>query len=269
MTTSEVGAGQPAIPMTVRKIVAEAVGTFFLVFFAVGVATLSFGFGITGGSRSAGVAATALAFGLVLMGLAYAIGPISGCHVNPAVTLGFVLSGRMALGEAVEYWVAQFIGGIAGALALWGVLSGSPGYSRSVTGLGADGYDKQSMVHLHMGAAFGVEVILTFLFVFVILAVTSRIGAPGFAGMAIGLTLTVVHLIGIPLTGTSVNPARSLGPALVVRGAALSQVWLFIVAPLVGGAVAALLYRLLIADAPAPAPAPAEATIAPEVPARA
>ena len=248
--------------MNTRKVVAEAVGTFFLVFFAVGVATLSFGFGITGGSRSAGVAATALAFGLVLMGLAYAIGPISGCHVNPAVTLGFVVSGRMKLAEAVEYWVAQFIGGIAGALALWGVLSGSPSYSRSGVGLGTDGYDKQSMVHLHMGAAFGAEVILTFLFVFVILAVTSRIGAPGFAGMAIGLTLTVVHLIGIPLTGTSVNPARSLGPALVVRGVALSQVWLFIVAPLVGGAAAALFYRLLMAETPATAPA--EATIVPE-----
>jgi aquaporin Z len=249
--------------VTTRKVVAEAVGTFFLVFFAVGVATLSFGFGITGGSRSAGVAATALAFGLVLMGLAYAIGPVSGCHVNPAVTLGFVLSGRMTLAEAVEYWVAQFIGGIAGALALWGVVSGSPGYSRSVTGLGADGYNGASMVHLHMGAAFGTEVILTFLFVFVILAVTSKIGAPGFAGIAIGLTLTVVHLIGIPLTGTSVNPARSLGPALVVRGLALSQVWLFIVAPMVGGAVAALLYRVLIADEPAAAPA--EASIVPEV----
>ncbi|HET6811105.1 MAG TPA: MIP family channel protein [Acidimicrobiales bacterium] len=249
--------------VTTRKVVAEAAGTFFLVFFAVGVATLSFGFGITGSSRSAGVAATAFAFGLVLMGLAYAIGPISGCHVNPAVTLGFVLSGRMTLSEAVEYWVAQFIGGIAGALALWGVVSGSPGYSRSITGLGADGYNSASMVHLHMGAAFGAEVILTFLFVFVILAVTSKIGAPGFAGIAIGLTLTVVHLIGIPLTGTSVNPARSLGPALVVRGLALSQVWLFIVAPMVGGAVAALLYRVLIAETPATAAA--EATIVPEV----
>ena len=236
--------------MDLRKVVAEAVGTFALVFFAVGVATLSFGFGITGTSRSAGVAVTALAFGLALLGLAYAIGPISGCHVNPAVTLGFVLSGRMEVGEAVGYWIAQFAGGIAGALALWGVLSSSPEYSRSATGLGTDGWGKQSMVHLGVSGAFAAEVILTLLFVFVILAVTSKIGAPGFAGLVIGLTLTLVHLIGIPLTGTSVNPARSLGPALVVGGTALSQVWLFIVAPLVGGALAAALFRLLIANEP-------------------
>lgn len=249
--------------MNVRKLVAEAVGTFALVFFAVGVATLTFGFGLTGSSRAAGIAVTALAFGLVLVGLAYAIGPISGCHVNPAVTLGFVLSGRMEIGEAVGYWMAQFGGGIAGALALWGVLSGSPEYSRSVTGLGTDGYGKQSMIHLGVGGAFGAEVILTLLFVFVILAVTSKIGAPGFAGLVIGLSLTLVHLIGIPLTGTSVNPARSLGPALVVQGAALSQVWLFIVAPLVGGALAAALFRVLVAGEPRVAPA--DSTIVPEV----
>lgn len=249
--------------MNIRKLVAEAVGTFFLVFFAVGVATLSFGFKITGASTSSGVVATALAFGLVLMGLAYALGPISGCHVNPAVTIGFVVSGRMPIGEAVGYWIAQFVGGIAGALVLWGVVSGSPSYSRHSTGLGADGYGHQSLVGLNAGAAFGAEVILTMLFVFVILAVTSRIGAPGFAGLVIGLTLTLVHLIGIPLTGTSVNPARSLGPALVVEGAAISQVWLFIVAPLVGGALAALLYRFFVADEEPTAAA--EASIAPEV----
>lgn len=248
--------------MNTRKIVAEAVGTFALVFFAVGVATLSFGFGMTGSSRSAGVAVTALAFGLVLVGLAYAIGPISGCHVNPAVTLGFLLSGRMELGEAIGYWIAQFAGGIAGALVLWGVLAGSPDYSRSATGLGADGWGKQSMVHLGAGGAFGAEVILTLLFVFVVLAVTSKIGAPGFAGLVIGLSLTLVHLIGIPLTGTSVNPARSLGPALVVQSSALSQVWLFIVAPLVGGALAAVLYRVLIAGEPRAAAA--ESSIVPE-----
>ena len=248
--------------MNPRKLVAEAVGTFALVFFAVGVATLSFGFGMTGSSRSAGIAVTALAFGLVLVGLAYAVGPISGCHVNPAVTLGFVLSARMELSEAIGYWIAQFSGGIAGALALWGVMAGSPAYSRASVGLGADGYGKQSMVHLGVGSAFGAEVILTLLFVFVVLAVTSKIGAPGFAGLVIGLSLTLVHLIGIPLTGTSVNPARSLGPALIVQGTALSQVWLFIVAPMVGGALAAVLFRVLVADEPRTAAA--EATIVPE-----
>ena len=246
----------------VRELVAEAVGTFLLVFFAVGVATLSFGFKIAGASNSAGVVTTALAFGLVLIGLAYALGPISGCHVNPAVTVGFLLSKRMGLKEAVGYWIAQFIGGIAGALVLWGVVSGSPEYSRKTTGLGADGYGKLSMVHLNVGAAFATEVILTMLFVFIILAVTSKIGAPGFAGLVIGLTLTTVHLIGIPLTGTSVNPARSLGPALIVGGTALSQVWLFIVAPMIGGILGALGFRFLLAEEETLHPV--ESTIVPE-----
>lgn len=232
--------------MQLRKYVAEAIGTFFLVFFAVGVATLSFGFKLDGSSTSAGVVATALAFGLVLLGLAYALGPLSGCHVNPAVTLGVYLSGQMPISEAVGYWIAQFVGGTAGALALWGVFSGSPEYSRTSTGLGADGWGKLSMVHLNGTSAFFVEVILTLLFVFVILLVTSKIGNSAFAGLVIGLTLTLVHLVGIPLTGTSVNPARSLGPALVVGGTALNQVWLFIVAPLVGAVLAAALFRALL-----------------------
>jgi aquaporin Z len=240
--------------MTVRKLVAEMIGTALLVIFAVGVATLSFGFKLDGASASAGVVTTALAFGLVLLALIYTIGAVSGCHVNPAVTMGFVVSGRMELPEAVRYWVAQFAGGIVGALILWGILSGSPAYSRSGVGLGTDGYGHQSMVGLNIPAAFGAEVILTFLFVLVVLGATSRLGSPGFAGIAIGLALTTVHLIGIPLTGTSVNPARSLGPALIVGHAALSQVWLFIVAPLVGGALAALLYRFLVVpDAEEPA----------------
>jgi aquaporin Z len=234
--------------MQVRKFVAEAVGTFLLVFFAVGVATLSFGFKFAGASVSAGVVTTAFAFGLVLLALAYTLGPISGCHVNPAVTLGFFASGRMGLSEAIGFWIAQFVGGILGALTLWGVMSASPFYSRSRIGLGADGYGPLSMVRINTAGAFGVEVILTMLFVFIVLSATGKLTAPGFAGIAIGLALTVVHLIGIPLTGTSVNPARSLGPALVVGGLALSQVWLFIIAPLVGGLVAAVLYRYFFAE---------------------
>jgi aquaporin Z len=245
--------------MQARKLIIEAIGTFFLVFFAVGVATLSFGFKFAGASVSAGVVTTALAFGLVLLALAYTLGPITGCHINPAVTMGFFVSRRMPLNEAIGYWVAQFVGGIAGALVLWGIFSASPIYSRKRTGLGADGYGPLSMVHINTAGAFGAEVILTFLFVFVVLQATSKLTAPGFAGMALGLALTVVHLIGIPLTGTSVNPARSLGPALVVGGLALSQVWLFIIAPLVGGVVAALLYRYVFAEENAP-----EAPAAPE-----
>lgn len=233
--------------MVHRKLVAEALGTALLVLIGVGVATLSFGFKLTGGSMSAGVVTTALAFGFVLLALAYIFGPISGAHVNPAVTLGFVVSGRMTLGEAVGYWVAQFVGGILGALVLWGIVSGSPGYSRSGVGLGADGWGhKVSMIGIGAGGAFATEVVLTLIFVLVVLVATSRVGSPGFAGLAIGLALAMVHLIGIPLTGTSVNPARSLGPAIIVGHKALSQVWLFIVAPLLGGAIAALLYRYLV-----------------------
>src|SRR5713101_604148 len=232
--------------MKTRKLVAEAVGTALLVIFAVGTATLTFGFKLTGTSTAAGVATTALAFGLVLLALVYTLGPISGCHVNPAVTIGFVVSGRMTLTEGIEYWISQLIGGIVGALILWAILSGSPVYSRSTVGLGADGFGAQSMIHLNTAGAFGAEVVLTFLFVLVVLAVTSRLGAPGFAGLPIGLALTVVHLIGIPLTGTSVNPARSLGPALVVGHSALSQLWLFILAPLVGGIIAAAAFRYFV-----------------------
>jgi aquaporin Z len=247
--------------MDARKLVAEFVGTALLVIFAVGVATLTFGFKFTGLSVSAGVVATALAFGLTVLGLAYTIGPISGCHVNPAVTMGFFVSGRMSIQEAVGYWIAQFLGGIGGALLLWGIFSTSPLYNRNVQGLGTDGYGKQSLIHINVGGALLAEVVLTFLFVLVVLGATSRIGSPGFAGLAIGLSLTVVHLFGIPLTGTSVNPARSLGPALVVGGTALSQVWVFIVAPLAGGIVAALFYRFIWADEGTVAEADAAAAV--------
>jgi aquaporin Z len=244
--------------MKVKNLVAELLGTAILVFFAVGVATLTFGFKFDGGSTSAGVVATALAFGLVLMALAYAIGPLSGCHVNPAVTIGFLVTKRISLQDAIGYWVAQFIGGIIGALALWLILSGAPSYNRKTTGLGADGYGKNSMVHLDAASAFGAEIILTFLFVLVVLLVTTHVATSGFAGVAIGVALTVVHLIGIPLTGTSVNPARSLGPALVVGGSALSQIWVFILAPLVGGVIAGAAY-LYLKPEETPAAAPAKA----------
>jgi aquaporin Z len=228
-----------------RRLFAEFLGTALLVFFAVGTATLSFGFKFTGASISAGVATTALAFGLVLLALAYTLGPISGCHVNPAVTMGFFASGRMKLTDAIEYWIAQFAGGIVGAIVLWAVFEGAPLYSTKRQGLGADGWGKNSLIGINVTGAFVAEVMLTFLFVLVVLGATSRIATPGATGLAIGLALTTVHLVGIPITGTSVNPARSLGPALVVRGDALSQVWLFIVAPLVGGVIAAGAYWLL------------------------
>lgn len=228
-----------------RKLIAEFIGTAILVFVAVGTATLSFGFKLFGTSFSAGTVTTALAFGLVLMALVYAIGPISGCHINPAVSLGFVVAGRMSVSEAAGYWVAQLAGGIAGAYALWGVFTGAPGYSKNVQGLGTDGYGSASKIHLGMGSAFAVEAILTFIFVMVILFATSKVAREAMAGLAIGVALVFVHLIGIALTGTGVNPARSLGPALVVGGTALHQVWLFLVAPLVGGFIAAMVYGLM------------------------
>lgn len=226
--------------MNIRKLVAEALGTALLVFLAVGTATLVFGFAFTGESVAAGVAATALAFGLVLLALAYTLGPISGCHINPAVTIGFLVARRISIKEAVGYWVAQIIGGVVGAALLRLMFAGTDGYSTDKVGLGTNGYGDASMVGLGAGGAFLAEVVLTFAFVFVILAVTRKAAWPQLGGVAIGLSLVAVHLIGIPLTGTSVNPARSLGPALFVGGDSLAQVWLFIIAPLVGGALAAL-----------------------------
>jgi aquaporin Z len=224
-----------------RKLVAEALGTALLVFFAVGTATLTFGYKLTGTSTAAGVVTTALAFGLVLLILAYALGSISGCHINPAVTMGFLASRRIGLTEAVEYWIAQIVGGIIGAAVLRAMFAAADGYSTDKVGLGTDGYDSKSMIGLNAGGAFIAEVLLTFLFVFVVLAVTRRAAWPQLGGVAIGLALTTVHLIGIPLTGTSVNPARSIGPAFMVGGTALSQLWLFIIAPLIGGAIAGAL----------------------------
>jgi aquaporin Z len=243
----------------IRKLAAELIGTAVLVVIAVGVATESFGFKLFGGklalhgglggagSIAAGVVATALAFGLVLVALVYAIGPISGCHVNPAVTLGFIAAGRMKLAEGVAYIVAQVIGAIGGAYLLYWMFTTSPLYHKNKQGLGTDGYGKQSLLHISQGGAFLVEVVLTMIFVLVVLFATHKAAIQGAAGVAIGFALVVVHLIGIPLTGTSVNPARSLGPALVVGGTALSQVWLFLVAPLVGGILAALIL-LVVAD---------------------
>jgi aquaporin Z len=218
-----------------------------LVVVAVGVATESFGFKLHGLSYSAGVVATAFAFGLVLVALVYAIGPISGCHINPAVTMGFLSTGRMKIQEGVAYIVAQVAGGIAGAYLLYWMFTTSALYHKSVQGLGTDGYGNASDLHVSQGGAFLIEVVLTTVFVLVVLFATHKAAIQGAAGVAIGFALVMVHLIGIPLTGTSVNPARSLGPALVVGGTALSQVWLFIVAPLVGGILAAIIH-LVIAD---------------------
>ncbi|MEO7083326.1 MAG: aquaporin [Gemmatimonadaceae bacterium] len=239
--------------MNTRKLFAEMLGTALLVFFGVGVATLSFGFKLAGMSTSAGIVATALAFGLVMVIMAYAIGPISGAHINPAVTMGFLVSRRMCVGDAVSYWVAQIIGGLVGAWLLYVIFGSIAVYSTATTGLGTDGYGAQSMINLGVGGAFLAETILTFSFVLVVLTVTTKAAATSVSGLAIGLALATVHLVGIPLTGTSVNPARSIGPAVFVGGPAMGQLWLFIVAPLLGGALAALVSMYLYPREDAPA----------------
>jgi aquaporin Z len=208
-----------------RKLIAEALGTFMLVFIAVGTAVA--------GIKTHGTGFVAIAFGMTLIFLVYSIGPISGCHVNPAVTIAMVVSGRQKTPEAAAYMVAQVIGAIVGAGVL--KLFVSSFHVTDETGsLGTNNWGPS----ISEGGALVLEILLTFVFVYIILRVTEAEAVPGFAGLAIGAALLGVHLVGIPLDGTSVNPARSLGPALFNGGSSLAHVWLFIVAPLIGGVVA-------------------------------
>jgi len=211
-----------------RKAMAEFLGTFILVFFAVGSAV----FGID----KIGALGVALAFGLALLALAYALGPVSGCHVNPAVTLGVLLRRNMSVTEAAWYWGAQLAGAVVAGAVLKLMTSGFGDVTDQTGALGTNDWGKT----VSGPGAFVFEIVATFLLVFVVLTVTAQNAAPGFAGLAIGLVLTVIHLVGIPLDGTSVNPARSFGPALFAGSHAMSHVWLFLVAPLIGGLLAAL-----------------------------
>lgn len=213
---------------------AEVLGTFLLVF--LGTASV-----VTGGFGAAlplGQEAIGLAFGIGVICAAYAIGPISGAHLNPAVTIGVFLAGRMPASQVVGYFIAQIIGGIIASLALWIIVSGKTGGHTG--GFGANGWDP---VAWGMSSAFLIELIATFVFVTVILGVTAQKHSTAFAGLVIGLTLAAIHFAVIPVTGTSVNPARSIGPALFSGGAAISQLWLFIVAPLIGGAIAGVVAK--------------------------
>ncbi|WP_326809113.1 MULTISPECIES: MIP family channel protein [unclassified Streptomyces] len=218
-----------------QPLAAEFLGTLLLVFFGVGAAVLA--------AEYIGTLGIALTFGFVLLALAYAVGPISGSHANPAVTLGMFLAGRIDLEMAVKYWIAQIVGGIAGAALLFLIAKQVPGLQTSET-FGSNGFGDRSAVHINTGGAFVAELILTFLFVYVVLAVTHKVAVVGFDGLPIGIALATVHLVGIPLTGTGVNPARSIAPAIFAGGAALTQLWLFIVAPLVGAAVAAYVHMI-------------------------
>lgn len=214
-----------------KKFFAEFIGTFTLVLFGCGTAAA---LGCNGADPNGAYILTALAFGLVIVAMAYSIGNVSGCHINPAVSLGVLLSGGMSVKDFIVYIIAQFAGATAAAATLMGIFG-------SNESLGQNGlYDSNIVKSLI------IEVVLTCIFVLVILSVTSKKKFSGLAGVVIGLTLTLIHIFGIHFTGTSVNPARSFGPAIFAGGDALSSLWVFIVAPLIGGAIAALIYRLLI-----------------------
>lgn len=225
-----------------RRCTAEFIGTFWLVLGGCGSAVLSGAFPNTG----IGLLGVSLAFGLTVMTMAYAFGHVSGCHLNPAVTLGLVLSGRFPASELIQYCCAQIVGGIAGAAALFGIASGDPAFELGA--FAANGFSSHSPGGYSMEAGFLAETLLTFFFLLIVLGATDRRSTQTMAPVAIGLGLTLIHLIGIPVTNLSVNPARSTATAAIVGGWAIEQLWLFWVAPLLGGAVAGLLYPVLSPD---------------------
>ncbi|MEM9442802.1 MAG: aquaporin [Pseudomonadota bacterium] len=224
--------------MIVNKALAEAIGTFTLVFIGCGAAVIA--------GEHIGFTGISFAFGLGLIAMAYGIGPISGCHINPAVSLGMLVAGRMDVGEFITYVVSQLVGAVIAAAALYAIVSGQAGEA-GVTNLGQNGWGEGYIDGYSLQAAIVFELIATFLFVLMILGSTA-VGAPAaVAGLAIGLALVAIHLIGIPITGTSVNPARSFGPALLVGGQAMAQLWMFIIIPLAGGLLAGLVHRVFVA----------------------
>lgn len=213
-----------------KKFIAELIGTATLVLFGCGAAVLG----------DFGQAGIATAFGLAIVAMAYGIGPISGCHVNPAVSLGAFVAGRMKSGEMLMYWAAQFIGAVVGAGILYAIASGKADYSLATNGLGQNGWGEGYLGEYSMQSALIFEVVATFLFVVVILGSTYIKSPTAFAGLAIGLTLWVIHLVGIQVSGVSVNPARSFGPAVFTG---MGQLWLFLVAPCVGAIAAGLMFK--------------------------
>lgn len=226
-----------------KKYTAEFIGTFVLTLFGCGSAAL------TGGiDGKLGILGIAMAFGLSIVAMAYAIGDVSGCHINPAVSLAMLIAKRIDTKDFIGYVIAQFLGGIAAAAVLMGIVNMSNLGPVSEVGLGQNGFGSASYIGLSMGGAILVEIILTFVFLMTILGVTAKAKTGTVAGLVIGLCLAFVHILGIALTGTSVNPARSFGPALFVGGQALSQVWVFIVAPFIGAALAAVVYNALCKD---------------------
>ncbi len=218
-----------------KVFIAELIGTFTLVLLGCGSAVLAGG--------EVGQLGISFAFGLAIVAMAYGIGPISGCHVNPAVSFGAFVAGRLPMNAMLKYWAAQFIGALLGAGVLYLIATGKTGYDLASNGLGQNGWGAGYLGEYNLASALVFEVVATFLFLVVILGSTQK-SAPGMlAGLAIGLTLTVIHIVGIQVTGVSVNPARSFGPAVIVGGTAISQLWLFLIAPLIGAALAGLLFK--------------------------
>ena len=227
--------------MNMKKYLAELIGTFSLVLFGCGSAVIS---GISGtGPSGIGLLGVSIAFGFAVVAMAYAIGGISGCHINPAVTIGVLAAGKMEVKDAIWYIIAQCFGAIAAAAVLYLIQTGKPGFTMGEWALGSNGWGEGYLGGYNTMSAFGIEMVMTFLFIFVILATTSKFGNGAMAGLAIGVTLMLIHLVAIPVTGTSVNPARSLGPAIFAGGKALAQLWLFFVAPIVGALFAAMAWK--------------------------
>jgi aquaporin Z len=224
-----------------KKYLAELIGTFSLVLFGCGAATISAI--MLHGPTGIGLLGISIAFGFAVVAMAYAIGGISGCHINPAVTIGVYVAGKMEMKDVIGYIVAQCLGGVLAACVIYLIVIGQADFSMGEYGLGSNGWGEGYLGGYNTVSAFIIEFVMTFLFLFVILATTSKFGNGAMAGLAIGVTLMLIHLVTIPVTGTSVNPARSLGPAIIAGGKALAQLWLFFVAPIAGAVVAALLWR--------------------------
>jgi len=232
---------------TTQRLAAEFIGTFWLVLGGCGSAVLAAKFPGVG----IGFLGVALAFGLTVLTMVYALGPISGGHFNPAITVGLAVGGRFSAADVIPYIVAQVIGAIVAAAVLKIIASGAPEFNLVASGFAANGYGEHSPGGYSLTAGLTCEIVMTFGFLIVVLGATDSRAAPGFAGLAIGLVLTLIHLVSIPVTNTSVNPARSTGPAIFVGGWAIEQLWLFWVAPIIGAIIAGVVYRWLF-EAPRP-----------------
>jgi len=242
----EIERGLTEVPLTLpvspmKRYTAELIGAMILVLMGCGTAVLTISLGQLLLYAWLGVA---FAFGLAMLVMVYTIGGISGCHLNPATSISMLVAGKLSVKDTVFYIIFQCIGAIIGAGLLYAILTGDPAYRLAVNGLGQNGYGSASILGFSLGSVIVAEVILTFIFVLVMHGATHERAPKGFAGIAIGLTLTLVYLVGIPIDGASVNPARSLGPALFVSGNALSQLWVFWVAPIIGGIIAAIVWKL-------------------------